>query len=316
MELVQNFLPVADEVFRLQRGNDDECRLFQKFADQGHYRTPGTTRQGTYAVTPNGTLLASINSTSPERIAGMMESALARWKDLTPEERLFPKESASDEANIRRFEGMYPKDGLVLKVNTRDFPRENVQPGWRADAWNQDYAWFKKDEARAFLPRRIHVGARQQLATPVVNRLARFCLVDNVRGQTNYWPAGAVQQAELISFVTAVEGNLVTLRLRGAAWLEWDFRWTPERRRNREPQRQSSLHGYNPTLFGRAQYDLATERFVSFEMVASGRRWGRTSLNGRTGDEEGGPMGVAFALGRDIPAEHVTPAHFNAYGWR
>ena len=39
------FVPAADEVGRLQRGEDRECRFFQGFAEEGHY----------VAVRPSGT---------------------------------------------------------------------------------------------------------------------------------------------------------------------------------------------------------------------------------------------------------------------
>jgi len=83
LALTAQFVPAADEVFRLQGGTDPECRLFQKFAEQGHYGgRPGTTRQGTYAATPSGELLASINSNDPQRIADMLRRALDKWQTL------------------------------------------------------------------------------------------------------------------------------------------------------------------------------------------------------------------------------------------
>ena len=68
LKLAAQFVPAADEVFRMQNlktGTDPECRLFQKFAELGHYRQPGTTRQGTYCATPSGILLASISRSVP-----------------------------------------------------------------------------------------------------------------------------------------------------------------------------------------------------------------------------------------------------------
>ena len=73
--LLGSFVTVADEVGRLQRGDDAECRLFQGFCEQGHYggRTlPTRTRQGIYAIAPSGRFLASINATQPDRIAAML----------------------------------------------------------------------------------------------------------------------------------------------------------------------------------------------------------------------------------------------------
>jgi hypothetical protein len=47
VELATQFVPAADEVYRLQNlqtGTDPECRLFQKFAEQGHSRLAGVTQ--------------------------------------------------------------------------------------------------------------------------------------------------------------------------------------------------------------------------------------------------------------------------------
>ncbi|MCA9320039.1 MAG: hypothetical protein KDB53_04855, partial [Planctomycetes bacterium] len=116
-ELAKHFVPVADEVHRLQTGKDADCRLFQKISEQGHYagRTrPSSTRQGTYAAAPSGVLLASINSRHPEAMAEMLERALNRWNELSEAERYGDDLSALE--SVWRWERNYPEDGLVLRV--------------------------------------------------------------------------------------------------------------------------------------------------------------------------------------------------------
>src|SRR5579885_360698 len=146
MEVAAKFVPAADEVYRMQNlttGTDPECRLFQKFAELGHYRRPGATRQGTYCVSPSGVLLGSINSNDPKRILGLMEQSLAKWSTLKREERLLPTDPRKQLADINRHERHYTEDGLVLNVTSRDMPREkckanSTRAGWREFAWNQD----------------------------------------------------------------------------------------------------------------------------------------------------------------------------------
>src|SRR4051794_5955798 len=130
----------------LKTGTDPECRLFQKFAELGHYRQPGATRQGTYCVSPSGVLLGSVNSNDPKRIVDLLEKSLAKWETLTREERLLPIDPRKRLAEIRRPERHYPADGLVLSVTSRDMPRDGGLPkaeqpkgaraGWRETAWN------------------------------------------------------------------------------------------------------------------------------------------------------------------------------------
>src|SRR5688572_21866131 len=107
----------------LKTGTDPECRLFQKFAELGHYRRPGTSRQGTYCASPSGVLLGSINSNDPKRVADLLENSLARWDTLKREERLLPADPRKQLADIQRPERHYPEGGLVLNVTSRDMPR-------------------------------------------------------------------------------------------------------------------------------------------------------------------------------------------------
>jgi hypothetical protein len=308
LELVSKFVPAADEVYRmqnLQTGTDPECRLFQKFAELGHYRQPGTTRQGTYAVTPSGVLLASLNSNDPRRIADMLQRALAKWQTLSREERLLPYDPQTKVADIKRPERSYPQDGLVLYVTSRDMPRDpqkakQPKADWRLLAWNQDYAWFTKSEARQFLPAVPQVGKKHDLPLPVLHRLACAHLIDNVRGQTAPFDESQVKKARLTAEVTAVDGNMVTLRLEG------------ETLTTREGPRP---HGLDMRLLGKATYDLTKGRFLTFELVALGSRWGGTQNNGRRGDPDAAPIGILFTLAGDGPCERVAPAfnHHRVY---
>ena len=123
------------------------CRLFQKFAEEGHYKgrvQPSKTRQGIYAVTPRGTLLASCNTRRADVVAKMLHRALSRWQRLAKSDRGLVTGDGAKLEKSRRWADHYPKDGLVLRITTRDLPRAKKTPGWRGDAWNLDFAWFKK----------------------------------------------------------------------------------------------------------------------------------------------------------------------------
>jgi hypothetical protein len=301
LTLAARFVPAADEVYRLQNvktGTDPECRLFQKLAELGHYRRPGTTRQGTYCVSPSGVLLGSVNSNDPKRIADLLELSLAKWGTLTREERLLPTDPRNQLADIQRPERYYPENGLVLHVTSRDLPREKskAQPtraGWREVAWNQDFAWFTKAEARQFVPPEGKVGKKQDLPVPLLHRIACAHLIDNVRGQTSPFEESQVKKARLSTEVTAVDGHVVSLRLEG------------ETRTAMEGRRE---HGLEMRLLGKATFDLAAGRFLTFELVAVGSRWGGTKLNGRRGDADTAPIGILFTLAADSPCERVAPA--------
>jgi hypothetical protein len=301
LKLAARFVPAADEVYRMQdleTGTDPECRLFQKFAELGHYRRPGATRQGTYCVSPSGVLLGSVNSNDPKRVADLLERSLARWGTLKREERLLPTDPRKQLADIKRPERRYPEGGLVLNVTSRDMPREKAKAnptraGWRELAWNQDFAWFTKAEARQFVPPEAKVGNKQGLPVPLLHRIACAHLVDNVRGQTSPFEESEVKKARLSTEVTAVDGDVVSLRLEG------------ETRTAMEGLRE---HGLEMRLLGKATFDRAKGRFLTFELVAVGSRWGGTRYNGRRGDADAAPIGILFTLAGDGPCERVAPA--------
>jgi hypothetical protein len=317
-ELTAKFIPAADEVGHLQSGQDAECRLFQKIAEQGHYagRTrPSGTRQGTYATTADGTFLASWNNNNPRFVARKLREALKNWDRLKAEGRKFSGEEPLDITQLNRADRFFPEGGLVLKVNTRDLPRDPPQQGRWANAWNQDFAWFTKDEARQFLPGEIEPGRTHEVPRALVERLARFHFLDNVRGQTSPFPARAIEDATLTSRVTAVDGDVVSLRLEGRTKAVQKGDWSIRGYRDmKQPSVQE--RGLEMKLVGYAGFDRKQGRFLRFEVVAVGARWGGTQYNGRGNDLAPAPFGAALSLAGESRAERVAPEHFHGYGWR
>lgn len=313
--LLERFVPCADEVWRLQNQKDPECDFFRSFCEKGHYggrSRPTDTRQGTYAVAPSGEFLASINSNDPRAMASMLRKALQAWDALPPARRFMdPPPAASPEGRCRAQES-FPSDGLVLKTFSRDLPRDSG--GRTSPAWNLDFAWFRRDEARSLAPERGESGATHAVPARLVERLARFHLVDNVRGQTDPFPQAAVQRAELTAEVTAVEGEIVSIRFTGNTRTRQRMRTGVNGFRDMNDPKERE-RGYEARLFGRATFDRKAGRFTSFKLLAVGARWGGTLYNGRGDDLEPAPMGIVFTLATNEPAERIAPAFFWAYGW-
>jgi hypothetical protein len=325
--LALRFVTVADEVGRLQRGKDPECLFFQTMAEQGHYKgrtTPTNTRQGIYAFAPSGAFLASINTRGAREMAKMLESALDKWKSLSREERLGASDPRAVASAVRRYEGLFPEGGLALRVTTRDLPREDEtrkdrRRDWRAQAWNQDTAWFKKEEAREFLPplsgdaTSLKPGERHAVPKPIVTRLVRAHLIDNVRGQTTSYDEADVITAELSSVVESVADGRVTIRLEGTTRAAKKGTWPVDGFKDMNAPKENE-RGFESALLGHAEFDLEAGRFVAFELVAKGSRWGATQYNGREDDLGPAPIGVVFA--QDESAAAVAPSWHWIYGWR
>ena len=317
-DLVKDFIPVADEVHRLQTGKSADARFFQGFSEEGHYggRTkPTNTRQGIYAVSASGAFLASVNTTRAEAVVRMLERAIDRFDSIDSKDRVVPEETRKSLATVPRLEDRFPADGLVLRVLSRDLPGALTQRSWHADARNYDWAWFRKAEARAFVPKSFERGQRRRVAGALVSRLVRCHLLDNVRGQTSAFRAKEVQKAELEAIVESKVGARVTLQLRGETRAQRDQGAWPR--------------GFVSTLTGQAVWDLEAERFVRFQLLATGKRWGHTRYNsrqprrrGRGGDAAdrvseatAEPIGVLLELLPPKATLRVAPAQIWNYGW-
>ncbi|MCP4251026.1 MAG: hypothetical protein GY778_28650 [bacterium] len=142
-------------------------------------------------------------------------------------------------------------------------------------------------------------------------RVARFHLVDNVRGQALPFIPKEVIEAAISTERSARDGSRVTLKISGHTRAKsegdlprGDTYWTHE---TRYP------HGVTTELLGRADYDLDTRTFTQFELVALGRRWGRTRNNARSRQLEASPIGFYFTLTPSGPEAAVPPAYIDVY---
>ncbi|MCA8972527.1 MAG: hypothetical protein KDC95_22250 [Planctomycetes bacterium] len=309
-ELVSEFVPVADEVHRLQKGKTADARLFQGFCEEGHYggRTkPTDTRQGIYACTASGRFLASVNTRHPDAMVRMLEKALANFAALEEGDRVSSPELLEALGTVQRAEDRFPVDGLVLRVASKDMPGTKTREGWHEAASNLDWAWFQKSEARDFLPEEFEVGQTRAVPKALVERLVRFHLLDNVRGQTTPFGRKEVRIAKLESKIECVEESFVDVRFSGATLAMHDEGpWA---------------RGFETKLEGVARWDRANGRFTRFELVAKGDRWGRTQYNARAPERdrealfEREPIAVLFEVVGGPELQRVAPAHFWGYGW-
>ena len=133
-------------MWRLQRGDEEDASMFQKIANEGHYKKEGSTRQGIYVCSPNGTLLSSINSLNPDAVLESIVNGLDKWKLLPESERHLPDEFSP--AVSHRWEDSYPENGLVLKGAKADLLSDPPQFSDRGDRWNMDHVWFNEEEMR------------------------------------------------------------------------------------------------------------------------------------------------------------------------
>ena len=268
--------------------NPQETAVIRKLMSDGKNVLKGM--KGIYALAPTGELLARCVGPHEDEIIKMLIEALERWEAMDNDERLL-KEAPISQPGCGSFPGLYPTGGLVLQVFSRDLPRE----GEKVRGGNRDVAWFRKDEVRSMIPASTVPGTRQAVPEKLAHRLARFHLVDNVRGQRSEgigFREPVVEKAELFFALEEVRNGRLHLEITGAM-------------RTLVSVKTKSERGYAAQLHGRATYDPVHEMFVSFELVALGKRWGVRPA--RKGGPEPSGMGVAFRLVPDSEKPYRIP---------
>ena len=324
-------VPAADSIERPGKALDDktntslESRLMEKIKTQatGDFYS----YQGIFVATPSGKLLAGTHHDAryPRKVEKLLREGLEKWKTISPSDRLMTKEMFFKvEAELVKEEERkrYPDGGLVLSVICRDLPGPNPIKGSKdhRNMYNQDYAWFRKSEARAFLPEKPIKGAKQKVPRELVERLARFNFVDLVRGHTSPFPKKAVEHANLMAEVVGLKGNLVELRYKGRTLaaevhdgVHIEGKWNRPGPGIPEPEKR----GVDAKLEGYAVYDQKAGKFISFNLVAVTKRWGGNVYNARAQFLDFGPapMGIVLSLAGDNVVEKVPPLFFRFYGW-
>jgi len=307
-ELLPKFVPAADEVWRLQNDDDPECLFFRRMTLGSEAVSKGTL-QGTYVFAPGGKLLARRNTNDPTAIAELLESALKQWESLPDSERRLADKSLV--ASGFRWEQSYPADGLVLRRTARDLPADGDSSAEAGGRFNRDAVWFSAQEARAFLAETPKPGQRHALPDRLTRRFSCLVLVDNVGGQTVPYHRSEDTGSELWTVVTELTDEHVVLSIHGhtgavakGPWLFEDGNdWKP-------PTDQQWPHSISTRVLGSATYNLEAERFVSFELLALGKRRGRTVNQAR---RDVSASGVGFVCELAPEGWRVPPTFIDVY---
>lgn len=293
--LAKNFLCVGDEVWFLDNTDTPGARLWKTFVKNaaGKVDFGGSTKQGVYAMTPDGEFLAGHFARHEKAdTLQLMRDALKRWKEIAAKGGYKPKPIPPKPMNrtwgadgLARNAGgdAGAKAATILQVVVRDLPfKGERQPGPAAykGAFNQTWLDLTAQETQDLLPKG---GAKTLVPEATFRKLAKDSLLDFVRGQTEPWPDGAIQKAQL--FVEPGPGGL---------------RYTGEFKA------QEGGRGFDAKLHGKAVWDGA--RFRLFELLAVGTRSGSTRVNFRF-QEPPSPLGVAFFIEDqyDKPAPKSKP---------
>ena len=313
----EDFVAVAADDWYQRRRQDAEGRFFISVAEQGPRKgAGGSTRQGIYALTASGKLLAYKNAgQNPDVMREVITDARRKWKALPESERKPGAVQVGDAgATDPQFTRTPPAKGLILNAFARLLDREadgrfkdaSGDTG-RGDEASRDHLWITEAEWKSLVPAAPRVGEKFPLPERIAARLARFHLVDHTRGEPNFWSAEDVRTSRLSLVVEEAGAKTMKLRLEGNVLLSTDADTAKAQR------------GYDARVRGLLEFDRERKAFTRFDIVAVGDHWGRgvhtgPARSGRT------PLGLAFELtdGKS-PADRVAPqaardsnAYFNA----
>ena len=302
----EDFVPVTMDDWYQRRRKDAEGEFFIKVANQGPRKGQGgSTRQGIYVFTADGELLSYKNAGQNADVTrDELKRGLAKFRKL-PANRREP--GAVEVGEPGKLDPNYtrtpPAGGLIVRVFTRIL--DKTDDGYckgtcktlGGDAAARDFMWLTKDEVKSLAPPKVEPGFTYDVPKAVAERIVRFHLVDNTRGEPPFWGRDQVHRSKLTLTVTgASPGNAeVYLRLDGDVLLATD------------PDPDKADRGYEARLRAELRYLRATQTIDRFDAAAVGEYWGEGTFT--RGARPGRSLvGVAFGpVAGDNPADRISP---------
>ncbi|MBC8353702.1 MAG: hypothetical protein H8E66_17020 [Planctomycetes bacterium] len=278
--LKTRFVPVAIDQANQRRQQDTEGDFYRKIAGQGPRSDFNGTTQGFYIATAAGKLLLYNNNRDPAKVRRLMKEKLAEFEssDAARASTAAIKTTKVDE----RYNARLPEGGLVLRVQAKVLdgyePTTNRWQSIFQSAMSRDNLWISASEHQELV--------RGQVPRSLQERIARFHLVDNTRGEPPMWKKEEIRRMDM---------QLRNGRITGVAHLNTA----------REDR------GYETQLLG--VVDVKNGTIVRFDMVSKGDFWGAGAYTGGAPNGKF-PLAISFTLadGTDI-ADDLPPQ--GSRGW-
>jgi hypothetical protein len=296
-------VPVTGDDWYQRRRDDREGAYYRAVTRQGPLKgAGGTTRQGVYCFTASGKLLTYQNGGDAKVMLEVLRLALVRWKALPAAQRRpgafkVPARGKVDPNYTRT----PPPGGLVLNVFTRildedgkgGYVKGTCDAGF-GDQAARDHLWLTKAEWEGLVKADAKKGQAFPMPAPLAERLLRFHMLDNTRGEPIYWGKDEVRKQALTWTVEEADARVVRLKLTGSALLATAA----------DPARAN--RGFDLHVLGHLHYDRARQAITRFDVVAVGEHWGNGPFTRppRPGRK---PLGLAFELSPGRSAGDLVP---------
>lgn len=265
--LSTKFVPVAIDQHIHRQRKDEEGDLFAKVLKQAGRGLDGYS-QGVYLFTPDGKLLAFANTADAAGVKRLTDVALKKFDPKAPPIKL-------DDIKAAPVLPPPPDGGLILDVTAKvlgGYDPDDPKTKRFRESLGRDHLWLRKDEAEAL--------AKGTLLKSVAERLVRYHLLDNTRGEPPMWRVDEIKKLDM----TLKDG-----RLTGAVHLET----------------KAGDRGYQADFWGIV--DTKDGQVARLDVLAKGQFWGEGSFT-RGAPKGRFPFAVAFALADvDCATSKVPP---------
>ena len=267
--LTDEFIPVAIDQWYTRRQQDTVGEFYRKIARQGPRNDFSSTTQGLYIADASGHLISFNNNRGPERIRALLETAKAEFK--APQTEVLISKTTDPKYNPT-----LPEGAIVVRTSAKVISGyDKTDDHWQhifQNAVSRDNLWITGQEQRELLAQKIPDTLKQ--------RIARFHLVDDTRGEPPTWESDEIRKLEL----TINDG-----RISGVVELET----------------KDQTRGYHATLSGIVSGKA--NKVTEFTLLVEGQFWG-TGHHTMQPPSGKFPLTIAFELadGTDI-ADAIAP---------
>jgi hypothetical protein len=251
----------------------------------------GDTAQGLYVAGPDGTPYGWYNGWrhTPE-IMQFLQSSLARFHESPPKVADVPVNISASSTRLAP-----AASTAVVRVFSRIRPLPTGADAINASV-GRDHLWLLADEARAILEQSNPKAA--ELPPPLIARICRYHLIDNVRGEPDAWEANEVIARDWRATLISQTGTVSTYNFSGS------FKMTAS----------CANRGYAGKISGQFNIDRSEHKFTRFRAIASGYAWGASRFT--PNPPEGKFPLVIGMLDVNDAVSHAVPPEFIGEDWK
>ena len=285
LDLLKNeFVPVAFDQFYQRQQNDAEGDFYRLIASQGPRKNFSRTTQGCYVTDAAGNFYGYNNNFGPDRLLTTMKQGLKRFNEKKAKLKSV-KEIVSGKRDSK-YARAIPAGAAVVQVNAKvlyttvsrlDAKHRQIFE----NAISRDNLWVLQNEIKTL--------AQGEMPQSLVQRIVRFHLVDNTRGEPEMW--------ELGEFKMVIVEVLPKGKIEGKVWLE-----TADRSR-----------GYRATVKGFLETDGSSGQLKRFDLLVFGKHWGKSRWVAEASKGEF-PLAVAFRVANEKDVAFTVPPQATK-GW-